>query len=129
MVNKVITRMIPECVTETVPVTKMHKVVEPQLCTVTQRIPVDVVRSGRHVRVTRADTGAAGGLRPVRRSDGLRALPPGHDLHRPAGAGHGPTVRFVPETIYVQRTRTKFNPVQETVMCSGEAKSIASRAP
>ena len=26
-----------------------------------------------------------------------------------------PTVRFVPETCYVQRTRTKFNPVQETV--------------
>ena len=26
-----------------------------------------------------------------------------------------PTVKFVPETCYVQRTRTKFNPVQETV--------------
>ncbi len=39
MVNKVITRMIPECVTETVPVMKMNKVVEPQVCYVTQRIP------------------------------------------------------------------------------------------
>ena len=39
MVNRVITRNIPECVTETVPVTRMHKVVEPQVCYVTQRIP------------------------------------------------------------------------------------------
>ena len=40
MTNKVITHMIPECVTETVPVTRMRQFVEPQVCYVTQKVPV-----------------------------------------------------------------------------------------
>ena len=33
IVNKEITRFVPECVTETVPVTRTHKVVEQELAT------------------------------------------------------------------------------------------------
>jgi hypothetical protein len=115
MVNKVITRMIPECVTETVPVTKMRKVCEPQLTYVTQRIPatsyVPVVTCA-HTCGHRCGGGGCGqcggatacvGYRPVTTCT-YQQVP----VMRPA-------VRFVPETCYVQRTRTKFNPVQETV--------------
>jgi hypothetical protein len=115
MVNKVITRMVPECVTETVPVTKMRKVVEPQLCTVTQRVPatsyvpvVTCVHSCGH-RCGGGGCGQCGGAtacvsyRPVATCTYQQV-----QVMRP-------TVKFVPETCYVQRTRTKFNPVQETV--------------
>jgi hypothetical protein len=114
MVNKVITRMIPECVTETVPVTKMRKVVEPQVCYVTQRIPstsyvpvVTCVHSCGHR--CGGGCGQCGGAtacvqyRPVTTCT-YQQVP----VTRPA-------VRLVPETCYVQRTRTKFNPVQETI--------------
>jgi hypothetical protein len=115
MVNKVITRMIPECVTDTVPVTKMHKVVEPQLTSVTQRIPstsyVPVVTCAHTCghRCGGGGCGACGGVttcvsyRPVTTCTYQQV-----QVMRP-------TVRFVPETCYVQRTRTKFNPVQQTV--------------
>ena len=115
MVNKVITRMIPECVTETVPVTKMHKVVEPQVCYVTQRIPstsyvpvVTCVHSCGH-RCGGGGCGQCGGATAcVRYQPVTTCTYQQVQVMRPA-------VRFVPETCYVQRTRTKFNPVQETV--------------
>jgi hypothetical protein len=115
MVNKTITRMIPECVTETVPITKNRKVVEPQLCTVTQRVPatsyVPVVTCGHSCghRCGGGGCGQCGGAtvcvqyRPITTCTYQQV-----QVMRP-------TVRFVPETCYVQRTRTKFNPVQETV--------------
>ncbi len=114
MVNKTITRMIPECVTETVPVTKHRKVVEPQLCYVTQRIPatsyVPVVTCGHSCgHRCSGGCGQCGGAtacvqyRPVTTCT-YQQVP----VMRP-------TVRLVPETCYVQRTRTKYNPVQETV--------------
>ena len=114
MVNKTITRMIPECVTETVPVTKNRKVVEPQLCYVTQRIPttsyVPVVTCGHSCgHRCSGGCGQCGGAtacvqyRPVTTCT-YQQVPV-----------MKPTVRFVPETCYVQRTRTKYNPVQETV--------------
>jgi hypothetical protein len=115
MVNKVITRMIPECVTETVPVTKMRKVVEPQVCYVTQRIPstsyVPVVTCAHTCghRCGGGGCGQCGGAtacvryRPVTTCT-YQQVP----VTRPA-------VRFIPETCYVQRTRTKFHPVQHTV--------------
>ncbi len=114
MVNKTITRMIPECVTETVPVTKHRKVVEPQLCYVTQRIPatsyVPVVTCGHSCgHRCSGGCGQCGGAtvcvqyRPVTTCT-YQQVP----VMRP-------TVKLVPETCYVQRTRTKYNPVQETV--------------
>jgi hypothetical protein len=114
MVNKVITRMIPECVTETVPVTKMHKVVEPQLCYVTQRIPttsyvpvVTCVHSCGH-RCSGGCGQCGGATACVRYAPVTTCTYQQVQVTRPA-------VRFVPETTYVQRTRTKFNPVQETI--------------
>jgi hypothetical protein len=106
MVNKVITRMIPECVTETVPVTKMRTVVEPQLCTVTQRIP-----STSYVPVVTCSQGCGrcGGT-----SACVRYQPVTTCTYQQVQVMR-PTPRYIPETCYVQRTRTKFNPVQETV--------------
>ena len=116
MVNKTITRMIPECVTETVPITKMRKVVEPQLCTVKQPIPVT-----SYVPVVTCSHSCGHTVRrrrmwSMRRSDGLRAAI-GRSRRAPIRRCKScePTVKFVPETCYVQRTRTKFNPVQQTV--------------
>jgi hypothetical protein len=115
MVNKVITRMIPECVTETVPVTKMRKVVEPQVCYVTQRIPstsyVPVVTCAHTCghRCGGGGCGQCGGATAC-----VRYTPVTTCTYQQVPVTR-PAVRFVPETCYVQRTRTKFNPVQETV--------------
>jgi hypothetical protein len=116
MVNKVITRMVPECVTETVPVTKMRKVVEPQLCTVTQRIPatsyvpvVTCAHSCGH-RCGGGGCGVCGGATAC-----VISYRPVATCTYQQVQVMKPTVRFVPETCYVQRTRTKFNPVQHTV--------------
>ena len=77
----------PECVTETVPVTRMHRVVEPQTCYVTQRMSVTsyvpVVTCAHTVRAPLRRR-----KRGLRRCDHLRSVRPGHDLHRTAGPGH-----------------------------------------
>ena len=115
MVNKVITHMVPECVTETVPVTRMNKVVEPQVCYVTQRIPttsyvpvVTCAHSCGH-RCGGGNCGQCGGATACVR------YAPVTTCYEQQVAVTRPTVRYVPETRYVQRTRTKFNPVQQTV--------------
>jgi hypothetical protein len=115
MVNKVVTRMVPECVTETVPITKMHKIVEPQLCTVTQAIPstsyvpvVTCAHSCGH-RCGAGGCGQCGGATVC-----VRYKPVTTCTYQQVQVMK-PTARFVPETRYVQRTRTKYNPVQETV--------------
>ena len=115
MVNKTITRMIPECVTETVPITKNRKVVEPQLCTVTQRVPatsyVPVVTCSHSCghRCGGGGCGQCGGATVC-----VQYRPVATCTYQQVQVWR-PTVKFVPETCYVQRTRTKFNPVQETV--------------
>jgi hypothetical protein len=115
MVNKVITRMVAECVNETVPVTKMRKVIEPQLCTVTQRIPatsyVPVVTCSHSCghRCGGGGCGQCGGAtvcvsyRPVQTCTYQQVQV------------MKPMPRYIPETCYVQRVRTKFNPVQVPV--------------
>jgi hypothetical protein len=115
MVNKVITRMVPECVTETVPVTKMRKTVEPQLCTVKQPIPstsyVPVVTCSHSCghRCGGGGCGQCGGATVC-----VRYKPVTTCTYQEVQVWR-PTVKFIPETCYVQRTRTKFNPVQQTV--------------
>lgn len=115
MVNKTITRMVPECVTETVPVTKMRKTVEPQLCTVKQPIPVTSyvpVVTCSHTcghRCGGGGCGQCGGATVC-----VRYRPVTTCTYQEVQVMR-PTVKFVPETCYVQRTRTKFNPVQQTV--------------
>jgi hypothetical protein len=115
IVNKQITRFVPECVTETVPVTKYHKVVEPQLCTVTQRIPtttmVPVVTCSHACghRCGGGGCGMCGGVttcvsyRPVTTCTYQQV-----QVTRPA-------VRYVPETTQVTRTRRIMKPVHEMV--------------
>ena len=116
MVNKVITRMIPECVNETVPITKMHRVVEPQLVTVTQAIPctsyVPVV-SCTHTCGHRCGGGGCGQCGGATACI-IRYAPVTTCTYQQVQVTR-PAVRFVPETVYVQRTRTKFNPVQQTI--------------
>ena len=86
MTNKVITRMIPECVTETVPVTRMRKIVEPQVCYVTQRDPRHNVCAGCHLKCAPMRAPLRRWLRWLRKS--LRPLQPGDDLLRAAGGRH-----------------------------------------
>ena len=115
MVNKTITRMIPECVTETVPVTKMRKTVEPQLCTVKQPIPVTSyvpVVTCSHSCGHRCGGGGCGQCGGATVCVSYR---PVTTCSYQEVQVWKPTVKFVPETCYVQRTRTKFNPVQHTV--------------
>ena len=85
IVTKEITNFVPECVTETVPVTKTHKVVEQELAYVTQKVPV----TSMVPVVTCAHTcghkcgggcGACGGV------DHVRAIQAGDDLRVPASA-------------------------------------------
>jgi hypothetical protein len=115
MVNKVVTRMVPECVTETVPVTKMHKVCEPQLTTVTQKIPVTsyvpVVTCSHSCghKCGAGGCGQCGGATVC-----VRYQPVTTCTYQEVQVMK-PTIKFIPETRYVQRTRTKFNPVQETI--------------
>ena len=75
---------VSDCVTETVPVTKYHKVVEPQVCNVTQRVPVTsyvpVVTLCSHLR----PQVRCRRLWRVRRSDDLRSLCSDHDLCAPS---------------------------------------------
>ena len=115
MWTKEVTRMVPQCVTEMVPVTRMIPVVEQQICYVTQRDPGHADGPGgdlsAHLRppVRRR-------LRPVRGRHGLRRLSPRHDLRRAAGAGHRSRWSDTcPETIQVPRQRTKYTPVKETI--------------
>ena len=88
MVNKVITRMVPECVNETVPVTKMRKVIEPQLCTVTQRIPATSYVPVVTCRHSCGHRCGGGGCGQCGGATVCVSLPAGADLHLPASAGH-----------------------------------------
>jgi hypothetical protein len=114
IVNKVITRMVPQCINEMVPVTQFHPVCEYQTCYITQRIPTTTMVPV----VTCAHTcghqcgggcGQCGGAtycvqyRPVTTCVDQQV------------AVTRPVVRQVPETIMVPRQRTTFTPVQETV--------------
>ena len=114
MTNKVITRYIPECVTETVPVTRMRKVVEPELCMVTQNVPVTTmvpVVTCTHQCGHRCSGGCGqcGGVTAC-----VRYRPVTTCVQQQVQVTR-PKVTYIPETTQVQRTRTKYNPVQETV--------------
>ena len=88
IVTKEITNFVPECVTETVPVTKMHKVVQDELTYVTQKVPVTsmvpVVTLCTYVwpQMRRRR------LRRLRRSDHVRSVQAGDDLCLPGCARH-----------------------------------------
>jgi hypothetical protein len=117
IVTKEITRFVPQCVTETVPVTKMHKVVEPQLTYVTQKVPVTSmvpVVTCAHTCGHRCGGGGCGACGGVTTCVQYRPVTTYACQDVPVMR---PTVKCVPETTYVERTRTKMMPVKETVQC------------
>jgi hypothetical protein len=114
MTKRVITRMVPQCVTETVPVTRMRQTVETQLCNVTQKVPVTTmvpVVTCAHQCGHRCGggCGSCGGVttcvqyRPVT------------TCYEQQVQVKRPVVKYIPETKYVQCTRTKFVPEKHEV--------------
>ena len=115
IVNKEITNFVPECVTETVPVTRTHKVVEDQLTYVTQKVPVNSmvpVVTCAHTCGHRCGGGGCGACGGVTTCVQYRPVTTYACQQVPVMR---PTVKCVPETTYVQRTRTKMMPVKQTV--------------
>ena len=125
IVSKEITRFVPECVTETVPITRTHKVIEPQLCYVTQKVPVTSmvpVVTCAHTCGHKCGGGGCGSCGGVTTCVQYRPVTTYACQQVPVMR---PTARFVPETTYVQRTRTKLNPVKETVqVCQRKVNRI-----
>jgi hypothetical protein len=114
IVEKVVTRMIPQCVEEVVPVTRMIPVCEQQLCYVTQRIPTTTmvpVVTCRHPCGHRCG-GGCGQCGGATACVGYRPVTTCVEQQVPVMK---PVVRHVPETIQVQRQRMTFIPVKETV--------------
>lgn len=111
IVNKTITRYVPTQVTEQVPVTRYHKVMETQGMYVTRKVPVvqNVVQCGHH--------GGCGC---------------GHAKVRPVVTGYQceqvyvekPVCRTVTSTEYRTVCRTKMVPVQETVAVQQVVKKM-----
>jgi hypothetical protein len=116
LVTREITRFVPECVTETVPVTRTHKVVEPQVCYVTQKVPVTsmvpvVTCSHSCGHKCSGGCGACGGVTTC-----VQYTPVTTYACQQVPVTR-PMVKYVPETTYVQRTRTKLMPVKQTIQC------------
>jgi hypothetical protein len=115
IVTKEITNYVPECVTETVPVTKTHKVVEQELTYVTQKVPVTSmvpVVTCAHTCGHKCGGGGCGACGGVTTCVGYQPVTTYACQQVPVMR---PTVKCVPETTYVQRTRTKMMPVKQTV--------------
>ena len=112
--TKEVTRMIPQCVTEMVPVTKMHRVVDQQLCYVTQKVPVTTMAPYVTCRHTCGHNcgGGCGACGGVTTCVGYRPVTTCVDQQV---AVWKPVVRHVPETITVPRQRTTYTPVKETI--------------
>ncbi len=111
IVNKVVTRMIPQCINEMVPVTQFHPVCENQLCYVTQRIPTTTMVPV----VTCAHTcghRCGGGCGQCGGATYCVQYRPVTTCVEQQVAVWRPVVRQVPETITVPRQRTTFTPVQ-----------------
>ena len=125
IVNKEITRFVPECVTETVPVTRTHKVVEQALTYVTQKVPVTSmvpVVTCAHTCGHRCGGGACGACGGVTTCVQYRPVTTYACQQVPVMR---PTVKCVPETTYVQRTRTKMMPVKQTVqVCQNKVNRV-----
>ncbi len=122
--TKQVTRMIPQCVTEMVPVTRMIPVVEPQVCYVTQKVPVTtmvpfVTCSHPCGHQCGGGCGQCGGTTTCVR------YRPVTTCYEQQVAVTKQVVRHVPETIKVPRQRTTFTPVQETIqVCEVKTEKI-----
>ena len=117
LVTREITRFVPECVTETVPITRTHKVVEPQVCYVTQKVPVTSmvpVVTCSHSCGHRCGGGGCGSCGGVTTCVQYAPVTTYACQQVPVTR---PVVKYVPETTYVQATRTKLMPVKQTIQC------------
>jgi hypothetical protein len=114
IVDKVITQLIPECVTETVPVTRMHVETEQQIKIVTQRIPVTTmvpVVTCAHQCGHRCGSGC-GYCGGVTTCVGYQPVTTCVEQQVPVTRC---VPKFIPETTYVQRNRTKYTPVKHVI--------------
>jgi hypothetical protein len=115
IVTKEITNFVPECVTETVPITKTRKVVEQELTYVTQKVPVTSmvpVATCAHSCGHRCGGGGCGSCGGATTCVQYQPTTTYACQQVPVMR---PTVKCIPETTYVQRTRTKMMPVKQIV--------------
>jgi hypothetical protein len=115
IVDKVVTQLIPECVVETVPVTRMHVEIEETIKIVTQTVPVTtmvpVVTCSHQCGHRCGGSGCTycGGVTTC-----VSYQPVTTCVQQQVPVCR-PVPRFIPETIYVQRNRTKYTPVRQVV--------------
>jgi hypothetical protein len=114
IVDKVVTQLVPECVTETVPVTRMRVETEQETRIVTQQVPVrtmvPVVTCAHQCgHQCGSGCGYCGGVTTCVTYQPLTTYV----------SQEVPVTRcvpkFIPETTYVQRNRTKYTPVRQVV--------------
>ncbi len=125
MVNKEVTHFVPECVMETVPVTKLHKVCEQELTYVNQKVPVTSmvpVVTCAHTCGHKCGGGGCGSCGGVTTCVQYKPVTTYACQQVPVMR---PTVKCVPETTYVQRQRTRMVPVKQTVqVCQNKVNRI-----
>ena len=115
IVDKIVTCMVPRCVTETVPVTKMHVVMEPKVCYVNQKVPVTTtvpVVTCAHSCGHKCGGGGCGVCGGVTTCVSYRQVV---TCVNQQVAVTRPVKSYRPETVNVTMTRTKFVPVSHTV--------------
>jgi hypothetical protein len=119
MKTKVVSRMVPQCFTEMVPVTRMRKVVESEVqrhAESTGEVKNLVSCVHRCGHQCGGGCGCAEGSRPV------SAIAPSPLASTSSRHHPPPVVRHVPETITVPRQRD-FVPVKETIRSPGEGQT------
>jgi hypothetical protein len=114
IVDKVITQLIPECVTETVPVTRMRVETQQETRIVTQRIPVTtmvpvVTCAHQCGHQCGSGCGYCGGVTTC-----VSYQPQTTFVDQQVPVTRC-VPKFIPETTFVQRNRTKFTPVKQVI--------------
>lgn len=113
MIDKIVTRMVPQCVTENVPVTQMHPVIETKVCYENQKVPVTTmvpVVTCTHACGHKCGGGGCGSCGGATTCVTYR---PVVSCVNQQVAVTRPVKSYRAETVYVLMTRTKFVPVSE----------------
>ncbi len=114
IVDKVITQLIPECVTETVPITRMRVEMEQETRIVTQQVPVTtmvpvVTCAHQCGHQCGSGCGYCGGVTTCVSYQPCTTMV---DQQVPVTRC---VPKYIPETTYVQRNRTKYTPVKQVI--------------
>lgn len=114
IVDKVITQLVPECITETVPVTRMRVETEQETRIVTQKMPVTtmvpvVTCAHQCGHQCGSGCGYCGGVTTCVSYQPMTTFV---DQQVPVTRC---VPRFIPETTYIQRNRTKYTPVKQVI--------------